>query len=258
MQEEADILQLKRSSNGVLIAVGLPVDAKIFFQEYWSNRTPHYLIANTSVEPATITIAEWKGANGRFLLGPWTIPSKAVKDYNIESLPTDNSSALLTISLNDDPVYGLLKSPMPPALPLDQHSKDILTSYGLNGIGDRHANLLCFQKALAFDPGQVIPLMLRVPERVGVISFKAVTKLTQLPQAIVVGAESKSLSVEGQVGDFIVGARQDQSPGFHEIRLEVKLPEVGAETMTALWGHVASPSGAGYSFGRGLVVQGDR
>ena len=257
-QNDTDVLQVKRRSSGELIAVGLPWNSGIVFQEYWIKGIPHYAVANVSTEVATVAVAEWNGLVGRHLMGPWMISPKTVQCYDIQTVQAHYSGPLVAISLNENPVFGLLKSPQPPPEPIDWDRLDgILTTYGLNGAGDRYANIQCLQEKLGFDAGQVIPLLFQIPGRAGSISFKMLPQSHHLPPAVVVGATSKTLAVERGVDSYIISARETRESSFDEIRLEVELPGVTGETMAALWGHVAYPGGSGFSFGRGLIVRAD-
>ncbi len=255
-QNDSDIRQLKQRSGGGVIAVGLPFDSGIFIQEYWTQGIPHYAIANASTEAATISIVEWNREPGRQLLGHWTVLPGTVQHYDIQNVVDGYAGSLVCVSLNETPVYGLLKSPQPPSEPFDWDKADgILTTYGLNGIGDRHSNLQCLQEEMAFDSGQICALTLKIQRDAGIITFKSAKISQRLPQAMVESVTSVTLSVEQEGDSYIIGRKQ--TPGFHlnEVRLSVRLPLVEAETMAALWGHVSGPSGAGYAFGRGLIVR---
>lgn len=254
-QDEADILQIKRRTGGDLIAVGLPHDSAIFIQEYWADDTPFYAIANVSIDVATVSLAEWSGVVGRHLIGAWAIPPKTVRHYDVRSLLTDYSGSLLAVSLNENPIHGLLKSPKAPDQAADVDKPGvILTTYGLNGIGDRYAHLSCTQERLVYDAGRVVALALKIPENIGIISFKPDADVDSLPKAVVVGATSNTLSVRTHGDSYSIGDSELKRGAFHDIMLDVELPRVETELMVALWGHVACPSGAGFYFARGLIV----
>ena len=162
---------------------------------------------------------------------------------------------LVAISLNENPLHGLLKSPRASEESFEPERRGaIITTYGLNGVGDRYANLTCSQERLVLDAGRVVPLTFKVPGGIGIISFKTGSRIEHLPQAVVDWAESKTLSVEMRGGSYSIGLRETEKAAFHEIRLEVKLPGVQRKWMAALWGHVAQPTGAGFYFARGLIV----
>jgi hypothetical protein len=242
--------------DGTLIAVGLPWDGTVFIQEYWSQGIPHYAIANGSTETAEIAVAEWHGVVGRRLMGPWTVAPNTVQCCEIKHLVTDYSGSLIAVSLNTNPIYGLLRAPKPLSGLIDwEKLEGILTIEGLNGTGDRNANIRCLQPQLVFDPGQTISLKLQIPENIGTLFFEETGPPGRLPQATVTGVTSNTLSVEVRDGSFVVGVQQMPGPAIHEIALAVKIPEVEVETMAAFFGRVASSSGAGFYFGRGLIVR---
>lgn len=252
---EADILQVKRLTGRDLIAVGLRWDSALFIQEYWTEGIPFYALANVSREAATVALVEWSGVLGRRLIGPWTLPPGSVRRYDVSALQREYSGSLIAVSLNETHLHGLLKPPKSaPDLVGPVVPGRILTSYGLNGVGDRYSNLCCLQETLILNSGQTIPLMFRVPEEIGIVSFNDASRDGRLPQAFVTGATSETLSVETQGTSYVLGAREKRKAAFHEFRLEVKLPEVGTETMAALWGHVTNQDGGGFYFARGLIV----
>jgi hypothetical protein len=242
--------------DGTLIAVGLPWDGTVFIQEYWSQGIPHYAIANVSNETAEVAVAEWHGVVGRRLMGPWTVAPNTVQCWEIKDLVTGYSGSLIAVSLNTNPIYGLLRAPKPLSGPIDWDKLEgILTIEGLNGTGDRNANIRCWQPQLVFDPGQTISLKLQIPENIGTLFFEQTRPPGRLPQATVTGVTSNTLSVEVRDGSFVVVVQQMPGPAIHEIALAVKIPEVEVETMAAFFGRVASHSGAGFYFGRGLIVR---
>ena len=256
-QSTPDTLQVSQHANGALIAVGLPWDTGVFVQEYWSQGMPHYAIANVSNEAAEVGVAEWNGRVGRRLMGPWTVAPHSVQCWAIQELVTGYSGPLIAVSLNNNPVYGLLKAPQPPAGPLTwEKGEGILTVDGLNGTGDRHANLWCWQQQLVFDPGQAISLTLQVPENIGTLVFEETSLSGHLPRGAVIGATSKTLSVEVRDKSFTIGAQESAGTARHAVALAVKIPEVEVETMVGILGRVACRSGAGFSLARGLIVRG--
>ena len=256
-QSTPDTLHVSRHANGALIAVGLPWDNGVFVQEYWSQGIPHYAIANVSNEAAEIGVAEWNGRVGRRLMGPWTVAPHSVQCCAIQDLVTGYSGPLIAVSMNNNPVYGLLQTPQPPTGPIKwEKVEGILTVDGLNGIGDRHANLWCLQQQLVFDPGQVISLTLQVPENTGTLVFEETSLSGYLLRGAVIGATSKTLSVEVRDKSFIIGAQESAGTARHAVALAVKIPEVEVETMVGILGRVACRSGAGFSLARGLIVRG--
>jgi len=256
-QSTPDTLQVSQHANGALIAVGLPWDTGVFVQEYWSQGMPHYAIANVSNEAAEVGVAEWNGRVGRRLMGPWTVAPHSVQCWAIQELVTGYSGPLIAVSLNNNPVYGLLKAPQPPAGPLTWEKEEgILTVDGLNGTGDRHANLWCWQQQLVFDPGQAMSLTLQVPENTGTLVFEETSLSGHLPRGAVIGATSKTLSVDVRDKSFTIGAQESAGTARHAVALAVKIPEVEVETMVGILGRVACRSGAGFSLARGLIVRG--
>jgi hypothetical protein len=242
--------------DGTLIAVGLPWDGTVFIQEYWSQGIPHYAIANVSTVPAEVAVAEWHGVVGRRLMGPWTVAPNTVHCCEIEDLVTGYSGSLIAVSLNTNPIYGLLRAPQPLSGPIDRDKLEgVLTIEGLNGTGDRNANIRCWQPQLVFDPGQTISLKLQIPENIGTLFFEETRPPGRPSQATVTRVTSNTLSVEARDGSFVVGVQQTPGPAVHEIALTVKIPEVEVETIAAFFGRVASHSGAGFYFGRGLIVR---
>jgi len=255
-QSKPDTLQVSRHANGALIAVGLPWDNGVFIQEYWSQGVPHYAMVNVSNEAAEVSVAEWNGRVGRRLMGPWTVAPHSVQCCAIQDLVIGYSGPLIAVSMNNNPVYGLLKAPQPPAGLLKwEKVEGILTVDGLNGTGDRHANLWCLQQQLIFDPGQVISLTLQVPENTGTLVFEETSLSGHLPQGVVIGATSKTLSVEVRDKSFIIGAQESPGTARHAVALAVKIPEVEVETLVAIVGRVACRSGAGFSLARGVIVR---
>jgi hypothetical protein len=242
--------------DGTLIAVGLPWDGSVFIQEYWSQGIPHYAIANVSNVAAEVAVAEWHGVVGRRLMGPWTVAPNTVHCCEIEDLVTGYSGSLIAVSLNTDPIYGLLRAPKPLSDAIDWDKLEgVLTIEGLNGTGDRNANIRCWQQQLVFDPDQTIYLKLQIPENIGTLLFEDTRPPGRLSQATVTGVTSNTLSVEARDGSFVVGVQQTPGLAVHEIALTVKIPEVEVETIAAFYGRVASHSGAGFYFGRGLIVR---
>lgn len=239
-----------------MIAVGLPWDGPVFIQEYWSQGVPHYAIVNGSTVAEEVAVAEWHGVVGRRLMGPWTVAPNTAHCCEIEDLVAGYPGSLIAVSLNNNPIYGLLRAPKPPSDPVDRDKLEgVLTIEGLNGTGDRNANIRCWQPRLVFDPGQATSLKLRVPENIGTLFFEETSPPGGLPQATVTGVTSDTLSVEGRDGSFVVGVEQMPGSAVHEIALAVKIPEVEVEPMAAFFGRVASQSGAGFYFGRGLIVR---
>jgi len=258
-QSDSDTLEVKRRPGGALIAVGVPLDGGLFIQEYWARGVPFYAVANASAEAATVAVVEWNREPGRRLLGPWTLPPGSVRHYDAQSIVTGYKGSLVAVSLNETVVYGLLKSPLPPAGPPGwDEAEGVLTTYGLNGVGDRHADLQCLQSELSFASEQVVTLTMRIRWGGGAVTFKNADAPAGLPTAVVVGAASQTLPVVNEADSYVVGKSRTPEPGDHEVTLDVRLPRCESETMAALWGHCANPAGGGFSFGRGLVVRGGR
>ncbi len=250
-----DMLKVSRHSSGELIAVGLPWDAGLFIQEYWFQGIPHYAIANVSSEDIEVCLAEWTGVVGQRLAGPWRLAPHKVLCREIQALATSYIGALVAVSLNQNPIHGLLKAPRPLPFPTRwDKSNRIVTLDGLNGTGDRNTNLYFIQEKLVLDSDQIISLILQIPAKIGIISFKPTRIPGGLPQASVIRAESDSLSVEERDNVLLIGEQEISAANYHEVRLRVKLPEVKAETMAVILGRLACPSGAGFSFARGLVT----
>ena len=190
-------------------------------------------------------------------MGPWTVAPNTVQCCEIKDLVTGYSGSLIALSLNTNPIYGLLRAPKLLSGPIDWGKLEgILTIEGLNGTGDRNVNIRCWQPQLVFDPGQTTSLKLQIPENIGTLFFEETRAPGgRLPQATVTGVTSNTLSVEGRDGSFVVGVQQTPGPAVHEITLAVKIPEVEVETMATFFGRVASDSGAGFYFGRGLTIR---
>ncbi len=255
-QKKTDMLHVSRHSSGALIAVGLPWDTGVFVQEYWFQGNPHYAIANVSNETVEVAVAEWNGVVGQRLMGPWTVTPNTVQCHEIQDLVTGYKGPLIAVSMNKNPVYGLLKTPQLLSALIDWNKiKGFLTIDGLNGTGNRNANLWYLQQQLVFDSGQTISLTLRVPENTGTLFFEETSLSSYLPQGVVIGATSKTLLVEVRDKSLIVGTQETPGTVLHEITLTVKIPDVEVETMVVILGRVASRSGAGFSFGRGLIVR---
>lgn len=248
-------LQVPRHSGGTLIAVGLPWDSGIFVQEYWRKGIPYYAIVNVSDDVAEVGVSGWTGVVGGRLTGSWSLQPGTVQNYAVQDLMTYRGP-LVAVSLNEKPVWGLLKTPRLPTDGVDWNKlTTILTIYGLNGVGDRDANLHCFQEHALFASGEAIWLALQVPEDISSIVFGEEIATSHLPPAVVVEIRSETLSVKEQGGRHIVVAQEDSAgTRRHEIRLYMKLPEVESEMMTTFGGRVSCTSGAGYSFARGLIV----
>ena len=253
---KTNMLQVSTHSSGQLIAVGLPWDAGLFIQEYWFQEIPHYAIANVSNKTVEVGLAEWTGVVGEPLTDPWRLEPNTVLCRELDSLATSYSGALIAVSLNQNPIQGLLKAPQPLACSKRwKKSNRFITLDGLNGTGDRNANLCFIQEKLVLDSGKTYSLMLQIPANIGTISFKQTGIPGGLPQASIIRAESNSLSVEERDSIIFIGEQEISAANYHEVILTVNLPEVEAETMTVVLGRLDSPSGAGFSFARGLITK---
>ena len=253
---KTNMLQVSTHSSGQLIAVGLPWDASLFIQEYWFQEIPHYAIANVSNKTVEVGLAEWTGVVGEPLTDPWRLEPNTVLCRELDSLATSYSGALIAVSLNQNPIHGLLKAPQPLACSQRwKKSNRFVTLDGLNGTGDRNANLCFIQEKLVLDSGKTYSLMLQIPANIGTISFKQTGIPGGLPQASITRAESNSLSVEERDSIIFIGEQEISAANYHEVILTVNLPEVEADTMTVVLGRLDSPSGSGFSFARGLITK---
>jgi hypothetical protein len=254
-QDGPDKVQVSRYASGALIAIGVPWDKGLFIQEYWVGARPYYSIANTSSESIEVGIYEWNRGVGKRLLGPWTITADSVECYAVDALVTDYSGSLVAVSLNNNLTHGLLKRPRPISKPPHwENLEGVLTIDGINGVGDRDANLLFLQEEIRFISHETTSLKLHVPENIGTISFKDSFRASYLPQIVVLEAISDTLPVERLNKSFIIYSHETSKHDSGDVTLTVQLPEADVETMAALLGHVTSPHGAGFSFGRGLIV----
>lgn len=251
-----NILQVSTHSSGQLIPVGLPWDAGLFIQEYWFQEIPHYAMVNISQETVEVGLAEWTGVVGQPLTTVWRLEPNKVICHELASLANSYSGELIAVSLNQNPIHGLLKAPQP--LPCSKRWDKLnrfATLDGLNGTGDRNANLCFIQEKLILDSGKTYSLMLQLPANIGTISFEQTSIPGGLLQASVIRAESNSLSVEERDSILFIGEREISAANYQEVILTVNLPEVEAETMTVVLGRLDSPSGAGFSFARGLITK---
>jgi len=256
MQGDPDMLHLDLRSDGGLIAVGLPWSPGVFVQEYWSQGQPWYAIANASARSVEIAVREWKGKAGRSLTDAWTIAPGTVQFHEIGGLLNENSGALVAISMDTNPVYGLLKPPRLPSRPIEWASPDdILTLAGLNGVGDRDANLSCRQTGLVFHPGQVVSLHFLLPGDLDTLALGETLASTPLRQAIIRESVSTTLFIREGEDQIVMEPRKHSTDSLHELTLVVEIPEATVETMAALLGRVRLHTGAGFSFARGLTVR---
>ncbi|MFP5265170.1 MAG: hypothetical protein ACLGJB_25055 [Blastocatellia bacterium] len=254
-ESNPDTLQVHRSTKGKLIAVGLPWDAKLFIQEYWSQGMPYYAIANFRNEDVKITLAEWKGAVGKSLMPSWVIPPQAIVCEDVKALMDGYAGTLVALALNDNVVHGLLRAPQPPSGITDWvDTSEVITTEGLNGTGSRDSNISCLQPKLVLTHGQDVYLTLRVPHGIGTIILQESRLPDYLPHVKVVGVISKTLSIDKDSDRIIIDAGKTLGPAFHKISIEVRVPGRSENTMVAFWGRVVSNPGAGFSFARGLIV----
>ncbi len=255
MQGNSDMLHLGRRSDGSLIAVGLPWSTAVFIQEYWSRGTPWYAVANTSTETVEVVVREWKGRAGPSLMDAWTVAPGSVQLYEVQRLMSRDAGSLVAISVDTNSVSGLLKAPRLPAFPLEwANTDDILTVNGLNGLGDRDANLFCRQERLVFQSLQAASLDLRIPGDLDKLLLGEAPPAISLPQTLIKSAVSKTLL--GRAGDDHVAmeARGNSRVAVHEIALTIEMPETKVETLGALVGRVRFRNGAGFSFARGFTI----
>lgn len=216
---------------------------------------PYYAIVNASNDVAEVGVSGWTGVVGGRLTGPWSLQPGTVHYHAVQDLMAYRAP-LVAVSLNEKPVWGLMKTPRLPKDGVDWNKlTTILTIYGLNGVGDRDANLQCFQEHALFASGETICLALQVPEGISSIVFGEEIATSHLPPAVIVEISSETLSVKEQDGHPTVVAQEDSTgTRRHEIRLYMKLPDVEREVMTTFGGRVTCNSGVGYWFARGLIV----
>lgn len=252
---EPDSLHVSRYTDGSLIAVGVPWDSRLFFQEYWLHNLPNYAIANTSDKPAMVRLVEWGGEVGAPLAGPWTIGPNSVECFEIVDLMDRYSGSLVGVSTRENPLLGLLRAPEPFTARLDLESfVGVVTVEGLNAVGDRHANIWCLQPSLRFAGGDTVSILIGVPANTGTLYLGGDRARAGPPPALVRGASCKTLSVENRSEAVVVGAREAPGVAWHELGLSLGLPAVEAATLATLVGRVATRSGAGFSLARGFIV----
>jgi hypothetical protein len=250
-----DMLEVNQTSDGLLIAVGMPWDAGVFIQEYWLAEDVYYAIANRRDDAIEISVAEWKGGVGERLMKPWVIASNTVSHLKVNNLLNDYSGSLVAISLNDNPVHGLLRTPQPlPEFIAPAPLERILTIEGLNGTGDRNTKIWCLQPRVLDETDQTILLSLHVPAQTGTIFFRKRGTPDHLPMCSVIKARSETLSVEEHDDVFIIGTHEIPDVRFHEAALEVKAPDISRERMVAISGRVLCRGGAGFSLARGIIA----
>jgi hypothetical protein len=255
MQDNPDMLHLGRRSDGSLIAVGLPWNAGVFIQEYWSRRIPWYAVANTSDKTVEIVVREWRGRAGPSLMDAWTIAPGSVQFHEVQRLMGPDAGSLIAVSLDANPVFGLLKAPRISAFPAEwTNLDDILTVDGLNGLGDRNTDLLCRQEGLVFHSLQVASLELRIPGDLDTIVFGEAPPSGSLPQALIKSAVSKTLLGRAGGDHIAMESLEHSTVAFHKVALTIELPETAVETMGVLLGRVKFRNGAGFSFARGLTI----
>ena len=255
MQGNPEMLHLGRRSDGSLIAVGLPWDTGVFIQEYWSRGIPWYAVANTSRKTVEIVVREWKGRAGPSLMDAWTVAPGSVQFHEVQRLMSRDAGSLIAISLDMNPVSGLLKAPRLPAFPLEwANQDDILTVDGLNGLGDRDASLFCRQERLVFRSFQAASLDLRIPGDLDTLLLGEAPPSVSLPRTIIKSAVSKTLFGRAGADHIAMEALGHSTVAVHEITLTIEIPETQVETMGVLMGRVRFRNGAGFSFARGFTI----
>lgn len=251
-----DMLEISQTSDGALIAVGLPWEAGVFIQEYWLAEDAYYAIANSRGDAVEISVAEWKGEVGERLMKPCVVAPNTVQHLKINSLLNDYSGSLIAISLNDNPVHGLLRAPRPLPEPIGPAPREsILTIDGLNGTGDRNTKTWCLQPRVTADADRTIRLTIHVPAHTGTIFFRKHSTPDYLPMCAVIEARSETLSIEEHDDVFVIGTHEIPDVWFHEAALEVEVPDISRERMAAISGRVLSRGGAGFSLTRGIIVE---
>ena len=237
-----------------MIGVGLPWDAGVFIQEYWSQGVPGYAIANSGTGAVTLSLAEWNAGAGQVVLGGWEVPARSVRFHNAAGLGDPSPGTLLAVVRDGEGVMGLLRwpravDPPPEAVP------GVVTVEGLNGLGARASGPYCVQPRHVFRPGTAAMLRFYVPGDAGVLQWGEPQPPSGFPTVAVESVRCGTLSVQDTGSRFVVGERRLADAPYHDIAVAVRLPNTPFTTMAALVGRVRSPAGAAFAFARGLVVE---
>lgn len=249
---ESDTLRLNRQPSRSIVAVGLSNKSGIFIQEYWLHAKPYYAIANTSDNPSKVVFAEWNGGKVGNLLSSWEIAPHSVQSYEIQDSILNYKETLLAVSLDETSVFGLLRTPQTPVI--ENWRQGILTIEGLNGIGERYANIECWQPRLVLNAEKAISLTLRLPAGFGVAALNEDSAQDYLPRLKVVEAASETLGIK-KINETITISSETAAPAqTHEASLLLKAPVIKKRTMTSFVGRVNVPNGGGFSFARGLII----
>jgi hypothetical protein len=238
------------------IAVGIPWEGVLYIQEYWHQNIPYYTIANLSDQSIEVSFSAWTGKVGDRLAGPYVIKPHSLQFQQISNLVKNNDDSLVVVSLDQNLDYGLLKRPQPLDLP-DRLEKSHLfsTIYGLNGTGDRNANLYFSQEHLILSAGDLVNLSLIIPATLGVISFLPTGVPPGLDRVSIISAQSNSLSVMENNGLLVIGENKNKIQDWHEVNLSIKLPQVSDQAIACLLGRVKNSNGTSFSFARAFAVK---
>lgn len=249
-----DTLQTRRGANGSLIGLGLPWDQGLFIQEFWSQGRPSYAVANTTATAATLTLADWKGAAGRVLLGPWQIGAHSVEIHDVSGLVGGQPGALIAV-MRAGELFGLLRAPAAFTLPVG-FSGGVITVEGLNGTGDRNVAIYGAQPAAFVPADQSVDVRFSVPGPLQTVSLGEASPTSDMPVMQIREARGATLSVD-RVGSGLVVATRGQTEGVpRDIELTLHAPAVSGQAMATLLGRVRTAAGGGFAFARGFVVRG--
>jgi hypothetical protein len=235
------------------VAVGLSNKRGIFIQEYWLQAKPYYAIANTSGNPSKVVIAEWNGGKVGNLLSSWEIAPHSVQSYEIQDSILNYKGTLLAVSLDETSVFGLLRTPQIPVI--ENWLPEILTIEGLNGVGERYANIECWQSQLVLNAEKAISLTLRLPAGFGVTTLNEDFTEDYLPRLKVFEASSETLGIKKINETITISSEAAAQAEIHEASLLLKAPVIKKRTMTSFVGRVNVPNGGGFSFARGLIIE---
>ena len=222
--------------------VGLDWRTNIFVQEYWKDGKVSYAIANKSDADQVIVVSAYGG--GAKLAGPWKVKAHSLIHADASALIGKD---LVQFDLEGGGSLGLMESPVQPAA-LPQAA--LVSYYGLNGSGGRHADVWVEQDAHTFAPDTVVELRLRIPGSKG----QLIVKKGDLPN---VSVSCKTLKVNQANDDITLDiADPAAAQDAHIVVLKFTAPKVDKATMltvdTWLWDRDKK---GGHGITRGVVIE---
>ena len=222
----------------------------VYIQEYWSNGTPWYWIANQRDEPALLTAEVFPDtASASMSSYEWSL---APGEIAIDEAPQPLGGHRLRLSL-DGEFFGNVRTANNR---FGSSEHDIATFVNLDSPNIGDTDVWCEQDSLWFAAGHDCELVLAIRRGAGVLLLNTPSMEHILPEVLVERGTCATLTVT-KLGHLVAidASRADAPNEVHRVRLGFKAPPAQKESVYSLSGSLVRPNRPNGHVWRGVLVR---